>query len=183
MPMNGEHRRIYPEPAPRHDRSPADPQKTSVGQVAAPIHITSQTLPSGASHQQRFPPRPQQTPLRGRPFANNIDGYDGSADRHNRLAATTLKQSGPMRAGSEPQRSTFVEPSIMVRRSQPANPPSKEEILAMKVEVPDTIQPKAPPMKHQMSQSTDASLQERGRPRENVFTEEGNGGRGNVRPT
>jgi hypothetical protein len=103
----------------------------------------------------------QTTPLRS--FPSNVNNYDGPADRGAQPAMTTLKPSGPTRPGSEPRSRTGATFAANGNPRMPqATQISKEDAIALKMDVPRTTAPKAPAMKHQMSQSSDASGQERG---------------------
>ena len=156
MPLQYAPQRIY-ESGPPHDRSPARHENEQIERIANPTEQTAHIqLPLGQPKSQK-PQQPHKTPLRARMHAGHVEGYDGPAERRNPTAQSTLKQPGPVRAGSEPRRPADGVAAKPAVRSGTLNPAS------LKVAVPDTLRSQAPPMKHQMSQSTDASGQERGR--------------------
>lgn len=155
MPLNGDHRRIYPEPNHSRDPSPAHQEdyktRSFPGSSVARLPLT--TLTSGQAQ--------QKTPSRGGLFGSDQKNYDGSADQRPR-PATALKKSGPLRAELEPRRPAAATSRMHENRPDAASAATRRAMASgMKVEVPDTPMPSAPPMKHQTSQSTDSSVPER----------------------
>lgn len=156
MPLQHASQRIY-ESGPPRDRSPAHHDREQTERFPGPTEQTAHIqLPMGQPKPQKFQ-QPHKTPLRERMHAGHVEAYDGPADRPIQIPQTTLKKPGPMRAGSEPRRPVDGAAARTAARPGPIDPAS------LKVEVPNTIRHTAPPMKHQMSQSTDASGLERGR--------------------
>lgn len=155
MPLNGDSRRIYPDPAPLRDRSPIHRNPGSVTQQAtgSQPRTTMPALTPGPFHQKEGP----------RSFYGYPSDFDGLSNQSGRLA-TTLGQPGPARAGSQSRKLNTATPSRVKTERSDAAAERAAVAAGVRMEVPNTLPtPRAPPMKHQTSQSTDSSVQERGR--------------------
>ena len=153
MPLNGDPRRIYPEPAPARDRSPVHHKPGSINHQAAGNGVRMSMAAANAS-----PAHPRIT---SRPLSTYSKDFDGQSDQLHR-SPMTLGQPGPMRAGSRSRKPATATPS-RVKSEQTDMAAERAAVAAgLKMDVPTTLLPQdAPPMKHQISQSTDSSVQER----------------------
>lgn len=154
MPLNGDPRRIYPQPAPPPNQSPA-PHKPGGFNNQPAIGGARSSMPALSANTA-----PDRASLR--PLPTYSKGFEGPPDQYTR-PTVTLGQSGPARASSQSRKLDTAAPS-RIKSEQPGVAAERAAVAAgVKMEVPNTLMPQsAPPMKHQISQSTDSSVQERG---------------------